>query len=304
MSVREAETPQCSNATCPTIKQIIEPKEKDLGGFSVRRVLPANEYKRVGPFIFFDHMGPSHFKAGDGVDVRPHPHIGLSTLTFLFEGGMMHLDSLGYVQEIAPGAVNWMTAGSGIVHSERTPEALRATGYDLHGIQSWIALPDGEEEIAPSFTHIPASDLPVIEVDGCTLTLIAGSAFNRSSPVTTHSPLFYLHTQAPAGTRIPLPIGYDERALYVVEGEIDVDGSPFGNHHMVIIEPGANPDIRAKSATRAMLLGGAPLASDRIVWWNFSASSQARIEQAKQDWLDGKFAPIEGETEFIPLPRK
>jgi hypothetical protein len=302
MSVRECEEPVCLAAPDGNIRQVIEPKEKDLGGFSVRRVLPANDYKRVGPFIFFDHMGPSTFEPGNGVDVRPHPHIGLSTLTYLFDGAIMHRDSLGYVQAIEPGAVNWMTAGRGIVHSERTPDDIRASGHTLHGLQSWIALPDGQEEVEPSFTHIPSSALPVIDCNGYAMTLIAGSAFGKTSPVTTHSPLFYLHADVPAGASIPVPEDFAERALYVVDGEISVADQTFGAHHMVVLEGDGSVGVRAIGAASVMLLGGAPLESERIVWWNFSSSSGARLEAAKQDWVKGRFDGIEGETEFIPLP--
>jgi redox-sensitive bicupin YhaK (pirin superfamily) len=281
---------------------VIEPREKDLGGFSVRRVLPASAQRRVGPFIFFDHMGPSRFAAGNGMDVRPHPHIGLSTLTYLFTGQIMHRDSLGYVQNIEPGAVNWMTAGRGIVHSERTPDALRASGFDMHGLQIWIALPDGFEEVEPSFTHHPAGSLPVIRNEHVEMTLIAGEAFGLRSPVKTWSPLFYVHVEAQRGAGLSMPSDYAERALYIVSGEVNADQQLFGPGHMLVFGEGTQPDIFASKKSTVMLLGGAPLASDRTVWWNFSASSRTRLEAAKADWKMGRFGQVPGETEFIPLP--
>jgi len=307
MSLLECLQPVCqstgkSSTGEPSIAHVIEPQEKDLGGFVVRRVLPASAQRRVGPFIFFDHMGPSRFAAGTGMDVRPHPHIGLSTLTYLFAGQIMHRDSLGYVQNIEPGAVNWMTAGRGIVHSERTPDALRASGFEMHGLQIWIALPDGCEEVEPSFTHYPASSLPMIETNRLSMKLVAGEAFGQRSPVKTHSPLFYLHAEAQPQARIPLPDGYAERALYLVSGAITVDDETFGAGRMLVLREGADPAIVAAAASTVMLLGGAALASDRTVWWNFSASSRERLEAAKADWKNGRFGRVPGETEFIPLP--
>jgi len=286
------------------VRHLIKPHEKDLGGFTVRRVLPAAECRRVGPFIFWDHMGPATFAPGNGMDVRPHPHIGLSTLTYLFAGSIMHRDSLGYVQLVNPGEVNWMTAGRGIVHSERTPPDLRARGFDIHGIQSWIALPDGQEDVAPGFTHHPATDLPVIRNGATTMTLVAGEAFGERSPVPTHSPLFYLHAEAPAGGVIAMPAEYEERAFYLVSGELEIAGEKYDATRMMVIAPGVEVTATATKPSTVMLIGGAPLASDRIVWWNFSSSSRERLEAAKQDWLEGRFGSVPGETEFIPLPEK
>ncbi len=302
MSRLEALPPDCREVASAAIEQMIQPHEKDHGGFVVRRLLPAAAHKRVGPFIFFDHLGPATFAAGTGMDVRPHPHIGLSTLTYLFEGQVVHRDSIGKVQLIEPGAVNWMTAGRGIVHSERTPDALRATGFEIHGIQIWIALPDGAEEVEPSFTHHPAASLPRIERAGTSLTLIAGAAFGERSPVPTHSALFYLHAEASAGAQIPLPDEPAERAIDVVSGAVDVAGTRVARGQMAIIAAAVAPTLTALSASRVMLLGGEPLASDRTVWWNFSSSSKARIDTAKEDWRSGRFASVPGETEFIPLP--
>lgn len=302
MSYRDCNEPVCTEADGGGLQQTIEPKEKDLGGFTVRRVLPAPAQRRVGPFIFFDHMGPAEFAPGDGINVRPHPHIGLSTLTYLFEGEIMHRDSLGYAQPIQPDAVNWMTAGRGIVHSERTSDALKATGYRLHGIQAWIALPDGDEEVEPAFEHYPAGTLPVLEESGLKMTLIAGSAYGKTSPVNTFSPLFYLHVEAEGGSAFHLPDEHAERALYVVDGEVAAGGATLAAGTMAIFEPGVDISVAATAPSRLMLLGGAPLGSDRTVWWNFSSSSRERIEQAKRDWQEGRFASVPGETEFIPLP--
>jgi len=302
MSVVNCSQPECLNSTSASVLLVIEPRAKDLGGFSVSRVLPATEHKRVGPFIFFDHLGPATFAAGTGIDVRPHPHIGLSTLTYLFTGEMIHRDSLGYVQSIEPGAVNWMTAGRGIVHSERTSEAKRATGFAIHGLQIWIALPDGQEEIEPSFAHYPAGSLPLIAQEKVEMSLVAGEAFGQRSPVHVHSPLFYLDVRAQPGANIAMPGQYEERALYIVEGELKIDQETFAERHMVVLAPGCQPEITALTESRVMMLGGAPLASDRIVWWNFSSSSRARIDQAKADWKTGRFDPVPGDSEFIPLP--
>jgi redox-sensitive bicupin YhaK (pirin superfamily) len=304
LSIQECTQPTCRPRGDGPIATVIEAREKDLGGFSVRRVLPAAACARVGPFIFFDHLGPSSFPVGTGMDVRPHPHIGLSTLTYLFTGTIVHRDSLGVVQPIHPGAVNWMTAGKGIVHSERTPDALRATGFRMHGLQSWIALPDGCEEVEPAFTHHPAESLPTLRDADTAFTLIAGEAFGERSPVRTHSPLFYLHAESPAGARLPVPVDHAERALYVVAGELEIAGERHGPHRMIVLAPGAEPSVVALRPSRVMLLGGAPLGSDRTVWWNFSSSSPARIEAAKDAWRQGRFGRVPGETEFIPLPEE
>lgn len=284
------------------IKKIVVSRDKDLGGMIVRRVLPALSQRRVGPFIFLDHMGPATFTAETGMDVRPHPHIGLSTLTYLLEGEILHRDSLGFVQPIRPGAVNWMTAGRGIVHSERTPQALRRDGFALHGLQIWIALPDGFEEVEPTFTHHPRETLPIIEGDGVSMTLIAGEALGARSPVKTWSQLFYLHIQAQAGASVMVPDEAEERAVYVVSGEVEVAGQPLTEGQMAVLSNKKHVTVKSLADTCLMLMGGEPLASDRTVWWNFSSSSKARLEQAKADWRNGRFAQIPGETEFIPLP--
>ena len=283
-----------------TIALVIEGKTRDLGGFEVRRVLPSAKRRLVGPFIFFDEMGPADFAPGQGIDVRPHPHIGLATVTYLFEGEIMHRDSLGFVQPIRPGAVNWMTAGRGIVHSERTDPERKAKGARLHGIQAWVALPRDHEETAPGFTHHPADTLPVIEQEGVTLHLIAGSAYGATAPVTVLSEMFYLEAKLAAGATLALP-DHAERAIYVVEGQLEVAGESFGPGQMVVFEPGP-VRIAAGAASRVMLLGGAPIEGQRHIWWNFVSTSPERIEQAKADWKAGRFEAVPGETDFIPLP--
>ena len=284
------------------IDSVIEARRRDLGGgFVVGRVLPAPFRRTVGPFIFFDHMGPATYAPGHGFDVRPHPHIGLSTVTYLFEGEIMHRDSLGFTQAIEPGAVNWMTAGRGIVHSERSSDATRAAGQTLHGIQAWIALPEADEEIAPGFWHHPAGTLPSISFDGARRTLIAGSAFHATSPVRTHSPLFYIDIEAVPGATVHVPDEHEERAVYVAEGTIALGGAEHGAGQMLVLTPGAAVHFATKDAARVMLLGGAPI-GERHLWWNLVSSRPERIEQAKADWAAGRFDVVPGETDFIPLP--
>jgi hypothetical protein len=284
------------------IAKFIEGRTRDLGGFTVRRVLPAPAQRMVGPFIFFDHMGPATFAPGHGIDVRPHPHIALATVTYLYSGALLHRDNLGFVQEIRPGDVNWMTAGRGIAHSERTPPAARASGSQVHGIQSWVALPDGHEDVEPAFAHHPAATLPHLEVDGCDLRVIAGEAYGRRSPVATLWPTLYVDLTMPAGSTLEVPPDHGERAIYVSEGEIDADGEKVTVAQLAMLSPGDTVALRARHHTRAMLFGGEPFPTPRIVWWNFVASDRARIERAKRDWAEGRFATVPGETELIPLP--
>lgn len=282
---------------------VITPRSRDLGeGFMVRRILPYAKRRHVGPFVFLDHMGPVDFAPGHGLDVRPHPHIGLATVTYLFEGEIMHRDSLGVVQPIRPGDVNWMVAGRGIVHSERTRDELRRSGTTLHGIQSWLALPQGHEEAAPDFRHHPAASLPEIERRGARLRLIAGTAFGAVSPVQTFAPMFYLDVVLDDEAVLPLPEEYEERAVYVAIGMVTLDGERYEAGNMLVLRPGSRPQITAQGPARLMLLGGAPLDGERHLWWNFVSSSKERIEQAKTDWRSGRFAMVPGETEFIPLP--
>ena len=284
------------------IAQVVESRKRDLGGFEVRRILPYGGGRMVGPFIFLDHMGPVVFPAGRGIDVRPHPHVCLATVTYLFDGEIEHRDSLGVVQAIRPGDVNWMTAGRGIAHSERTGAALRAAGHRLHGLQSWVALPQAFEETDPAFHHFPASQLPSREADGVRMRLIAGEAYGLRSPVRVFSNMFYVDADCDAGATVELPIEYAERAAYVVEGAIEVEGRTFAEGTLLVFAAGEAVKLRAKGATRIALLGGAPLESQRHIWWNFVASSSERIERAKRDWADGKFPQVPGDPEFIPLP--
>ncbi len=280
----------------------IEPRVTDLGEFSVRRALPAARQRMVGPFIFFDHMGPAEFPPGEGIAVRPHPHIGIATITYLFEGEIMHRDSLGFVQPIHAGAVNLMTAGRGIVHSERAGDDLGETSK-LHGIQSWMALPDHEEEREPAFAHFPAADLPELDVDGCTVRIIMGHCFGEKSPVTTYSDTLYMECVMPAGRLLTIPRDVDELAAYVVSGAVDVDDVSYGGGVLLVAERGRTLTLRADGDSRVMVIGGEPL-GERHIWWNFVSSSRERIEQAKDDWREGRFDPVPGDDEFIPLPEK
>ncbi len=284
------------------VERVIEPRSRDLGGFEVRRILPFAKQRMVGPFVFYDHLGPAFLPAGEGIDVPPHPHIGLATVTYLFEGELMHRDSLGFAQRIHPGDVNWMTAGRGIVHSERSSPEARDQDMTLHAIQSWVALPRDQEEIEPGFHHHPVETLPALEVDGVALRLIAGSAYGETSPVKVFSPTFYLAAEMPAGASLTLPSDYAERALHVVEGGVSLAGKSLGLGRMAVFAAGTEATLRAESDSRVMLLGGAPMDGQRHIWWNFVSSSKERIEKAKADWKDGRFAPVPGETEFVPLP--
>ena len=277
------------------------PRVTDLaGGLQVRRALPVAARRSVGPFVFFDHFSPVSLAADADTDVGPHPHIGLATVTYLFEGGFLHRDSLGTVQEITPGAVNWMTAGRGISHSERF-DTLRERGGDLHGIQAWVALPAADEEIDPDFVHFDAEQLPSARLDGATVSLIAGDAFGLTSPVKTRSPLFYVHAELTAGAHLELLANYPERAAYIVQGAVQVEGESFEPGQMLVFERSATPTITAIQPTTLMLLGGEPV-GPRHIWWNFVSSSRERIEQAKADWKEGRFAAVPGESEFVPLP--
>jgi redox-sensitive bicupin YhaK (pirin superfamily) len=287
-----------------TILQIISARERDLGGFTVRRVLPSVERQMVGPFIFFDHMGPTQFEPGHGIDVRPHPHIALATVTYLFSGSLEHRDSLGNVREIRPGDVNWMTAGRGIAHSERTPHVARVAGEKIHGIQSWVALPDGHEDVEPNFTHYPASVLPQRSFDGIDLAVIAGESFGLRSPVVTLWPTLYVQAKFAMGATLKVPAEHAERAVYVVHGELIIGETKITEGKLAVLEPGTESNLRAITDSRAMLLGGDRFVTPRYIWWNFVASSEQRIELAKDRWVNRQFAPVPGETEFIPLPQR
>jgi redox-sensitive bicupin YhaK (pirin superfamily) len=291
----------------PSLETVIVTRVRDLvGGFKVRRVLPSPRRRMVGPFIFLDQMGPEILGAGRGLDVAPHPHIGLATVTYLFEGEMLHRDSLGTVQMITPGGVNWMTAGSGIAHSERTPREARPSGSNLFGIQSWVALPRRVEETAPGFAHHESGELPVVEGEGKRVRLIAGSLYGARSPVRTLSEMFYAEVTLTKGARLPVPNEHEERAAYVVEGSVKLPdgGGNFDAGQLLVFKPGAEITLAASESSdaRLMLLGGEPLDGPRHIWWNFVSSSRERIEQAKEDWKAGRFAPVPEETEFIPLP--
>src|SRR5665213_1279830 len=279
MSFQTSHDPVLGDAlSCDALEMVIAPRSRDLGGFEVRRALPHADRRMVGPFIFFDQMGPARFEPGQGMDVRPHPHIGLATVTYLFDGRVMHRDSEGNALEITPGAMNLMTAGRGIVHSERSPAASRVVGEDLYGIQSWIALPKDFEEIEPSFQHFDQAELPVVEDRGVHARIIGGAAFGASSPVKTHSDWLYVELMLAPGASAPLDADHEERAVYVVEGEVEIAGSRFEGPQLLIFRPGDRITIKAIRQARLMLLGGATMDSERHIWWNFVSSSKDRIE--------------------------
>ena len=299
MSWMQAETPECARRD-DAVELVIAARQRDLGGFCVRRVLPSPQRRMVGPFIFFDEMGPADFAAGTGLDVRPHPHIGLSTVTWLFEGEILHRDSLGVVQPVQPGAMNLMTAGRGIVHSERSPDAARAAGSRLHGIQTWMALPDGLQECEPAFQHVAAAELPDFAADGITGTVLMGAAYGRHSPVETPIATLYVAARMAAGARAEVPPA-DEVAVFVVDGEARIGGCTLAAGSMGVLRTGAHATIEAVAATRLMIIGGAS-PGRREVWWNFVASDAARIERARADWTADRFPRVPGEHERIPLP--
>ena len=291
------------------IAHILEPKSRDLGGFSVRRVLPSAQQRSVGPFVFFDAMGPADFAPGQGIDVRPHPHIGLATVTYLFDGEFRHQDSLGTDQMIYPGAVNWMVAGRGITHSERTSPETRAKGHQLSGIQTWVALPKSHEAMAPSFEHHSRSSLPLIKEPGRKLRVILGTAFDQTSPVQIFSPMFYVDARLEAGEDLEMPLEYEERAIYIYSGTIEINGQRHEAGRMLVLKPGVKVHLYVRDGpARLMLAGGDPLDGPRLVSWNFVASNQGMIDSAKKawaeaDWKNGQFSLPPGDNqEFIPLP--
>ena len=286
-----------------SITQTITPTTHDLGAFQVRRVLPSRHRRMVGPFIFVDEFGPATLPEGPGMAVRPHPHINLATVTYLFEGAIDHRDSLGTFQTIRPGAVNLMTAGSGIVHSERSPLEMQDLAKPMFGMQTWLALPDGREEIDPAFENVGAADLPIIEDGGAKARVIMGSLWGQSAPTTCHAETIYADILLSAGGAIPIDAEADERAVMLVDGEGALDGVPLEKYQLYVIAPGANVSLFSRSGGRAMLLGGEAFASERHVWWNFVSSSKERIEQAKADWQLGRFPIVPGDPdEYIPLP--
>ncbi len=285
------------------IETLIVPRAVDLGEMTVRRALPSVKRQMVGPFIFFDQMGPAEFLTDEGIDVRPHPHINLATLTYLFEGQILHRDSLGTEQAIEAGAVNWMKAGRGIVHSERTAPDLKASGQRLFGLQTWMALPEADEESDAAFLHHGADTLPKIDADGVSARLIAGSAFGKTSPLKASSQTLYADIGLAAGASVPIDPTYDERALYTIDGEIEIAGDTFEPGQLLVLRPGDAITVRARRASRFMLFGGDPMGGPRYIWWNFVSSRPERIEQAKEEWRRGRFDTVPGdEADFIPLP--
>jgi hypothetical protein len=290
-------------ASCEAVELVIAPRAVDLGEMMVRRALPSMERQMVGPFIFLDQMGPAEFVTNQGIDVRPHPHINLATLTYLLEGRVWHRDSTGADQLIEPGAVNWMRAGRGIVHSERTDPAARATGQRLFGLQSWMALPAAVEESEAAFLHHAAAEIPVIEASGVTARLIAGEAFGAVSPLAAASPTLYVDAELTDGAALPVDATYEERAIFVLEGEIDIAADRFEAGQLLVLRPGDSHVVRALAPSRVMLFGGEPMEGPRWIWWNFVSSRLDRIEAAREEWARGRFDTVPGdEADFIPLP--
>ncbi len=302
MSWQEGEQPDKAASDCRAVELRIVPRARDLGGFEVRRVLPAIQRQMIGPFIFWDQMGLARFTPGTGIDVRPHPHIGLATVTYLFSGEILHRDSLGTVATIRPGEMNLMSSGRGIVHSERTPPDARATGQELYGIQAWVALPRAQEDAPPAFDHFDSTRLPLVTGDGVALRVIVGEMEGRVSPVTLPMETIYAEARLAAGAQLPFDARHAERAIYLCDGDVEIDGERFASPQLLVLRAGLVATIRAVTPTRCMLLGGEPADGPRFIWWNFVASSRERIEQAKLDWRENRFAPVPGETEFIPLP--
>ena len=288
-----------------TISNLLKGHEKDLGGgFVVRRYLPSAVKQAVGPFIFFDHFGPVDVPVDANHDVRPHPHIGLATVTYLFEGAMDHRDSIGTFQRIEPGAINWMTAGRGIVHSERTPKDLVGVPHRTHGLQLWAALPVAHEEDEPGFCHTAAADIPELEVDGAAVRVLVGSAFGKTSPVTTYSQTLYLDVKLKAGHTLSLSDLPAEAAIYPISGELEIDGAPLALHNMALLTTSGTQLVKAASEAHFVLIGGEPLDGHRYMSWNFVSSSKERIVKAGEDWEAQRFGKVPGETEWIPLPAK
>ena len=291
---------------CDALKTVIVPRTADLGdGFTVRRALPSIQSRMVGPFVFFDHFGPAVFKSGAGLDVRPHPHIGLATVTYLFDGEIMHRDSLGTAVPIRPGAVNWMTAGQGIVHSERTGTERRAKGDSLHGLQMWVALPADKEEMAAEFTHYAVEDFPMVQDNGQSVRVVVGSAYGTRSPVKTTTETLFADAHLKAGSTLPLDPDHAERAIYLLDGEVEIAGDTFSRDRLLVFKAGDRITIKALADTHLVVFGGEPLDGPRHIWWNFVSSRKDRIEQAKADWTAGHFQKVPGdEIEFIPLPAR
>jgi redox-sensitive bicupin YhaK (pirin superfamily) len=305
MSFFRGQDPEAGDRyACDALEAVVVPRSVDLGeGFAVRRALPHTTKRTVGPFVFFDHFGPAEFKSGHGLDVRPHPHIGLSTLTYLYDGEIIHRDNLGVKAAIHPGAVNWMTAGRGIVHSERTAPDHRRDGEPLHGLQFWVGMPSVKEEIEASFAHLDGDELPVVTGEGKTARIVAGTLFGQRSQLATVSETLFADVTLEAGAVMPLDAECEERGIYVVAGEIDISGDTFGPGRLLVFRPTDRITVKATQPSRIAVIGGATLDGPRHVWWNFVSSRKERIEQAKNDWRAGKFAGVPGdEIEFIPLP--
>lgn len=306
MSFFPAKDPAPGDArAADAIDLVVVPRSVDVGHFAVRRALPHVDRRMVGPFIFFDHFGPAEFRAGQGIDVRPHPHIGLATVTFLFDGEIIHRDSLGTDAAIRPGEVNWMSAGRGIVHSERTAPDHRRDGEPIHGLQCWVALPAAQEESAPAFFHHDSAALPLVNDEGKTVRVVAGSVYGARSPVATASETLFADVTLAAGTTLPVDADTEERAVYLISGEVDIAGDRFSAGRLLVFRPGDRITVTAVSDAHLVLLGGAAMDGPRHIWWNFVSSRKERIEQAKADWKAGHFDKVPGdEIEFIPLPDK
>ena len=307
MSFFPGKDPQAGDTyACAAIAHVVVPRTVDLGdGFSVRRALPSARSRMVGPFIFFDHFGPAEFRAGAGLDVRPHPHIGLATVTYLFDGEIVHRDSLGTAAAIKPGEINLMTAGRGIVHSERTGAQKRATGSPIHGLQMWVALPEAKEEMAPAFAHHEVGEFPLIIDDRKVVRVVIGSLYGERSPVPTVHETMFANIALRAGATLPLDADHEERALYVIDGTVDISGDKFEPGRLLVFKPGDRVTIKALTDAHLVICGGAPMDGPRHIWWNFVSSRKERIEQAKAEWAAGHFGKVPGdEIEFIPLPEK
>lgn len=302
MSFQPAPEPAIADAPNPALDVVLVPRVRDLGGFSVRRVLPSARRKMVGPFIFLDQMGPAIFDAGAGLDVKPHPHIGLATVTYLFEGEILHRDSLGSVQLITPGDVNWMRAGRGIAHSERTPVDVRSRGGQVFGLQMWVALPRAVEEARPAFAHHALDVLPTIEDRGARVRVVAGTFLGTRSPVETEWDTVLADARLEGGSRLPISTHHDERAIFVAQGRIEIEGTAYEAGPLLVLKPGVPVTVIALEASRVIVLGGEPMDGPRHIWWNFVSSSKERIEQAKADWSAGRFDLVPDESERVPLP--
>ena len=302
MSTLQNIDPECTGSECDPVETIIIPRTADIGNFEVHRALPSRHRQMVGPFIFWDQMGPGEFLTNQGVDVRPHPHIGLSTVTYLFSGSLDHKDSLGFDERILPGDVNVMTAGSGIVHSERTGQDVRENPSDLFGIQSWLALPKDQEERAPAFAHTDKLELPELEYEGMKARVIMGDLWGKTSNVITFSDTLYLDIYLETGAVFELPAETEERGIYALSGEIEIAGIVHQPNQLLVFRPRDSIVVKALSPTRMMVLGGEAMDGPRHIWWNFVSSDKDRFEQAKDDWRNGKFATVKGDDEFIPLP--